>query len=146
MGWTNKKTTSAKDTGTQDKETPPGDEDKIFKGQNLTNSSEEEERRLKELEEELEAKNKELEACQARAREKSLKQRIEEAKDDGQSKEIENESNEVINIDELGSAAKGSQKKVPKNHSPQSTQTPHINQPAIGSMANKVQIQSHPNI
>ena len=42
-------------------------------------ASEAEEQRLKELEEQVLRKKKELEECRARAREKSLKQRIEEA-------------------------------------------------------------------
>lgn len=80
----------------------------------LNQTSEEEERRLKELENQLQIKKKELEECRAKQREKSLKQKIEEAEATLRrlNEEIQSTNNEVINIDEPSSAAKASQEKI----------------------------------
>jgi hypothetical protein len=51
----------------------------VSQGTNSSRTAEAEEQRLKELEEQVLRRQKELEECHARAREKTLKQRIEEA-------------------------------------------------------------------
>ena len=67
----------------------------------------------KELDEQVLRKQKELEECHARAREKSLKQRIQEAKATLRelNEQLQNASHEVIHLDELNSATKASQEK-----------------------------------
>jgi molecular chaperone GrpE (heat shock protein) len=79
MGRPNKKVTTRVDDND-----PPTIKDQNLKkdaNQDLSSSkaNEAEEQRLKELEEQVLRKQKELEECHTRAREKSLKQRIEEA-------------------------------------------------------------------
>jgi len=83
---------------------------------NSLGASEAEEQRLKELEEQVLRKQKELEECSARAREKSLKQRIEEAKATFQelNEQLQSASHEVIHLDEPNSATKASQEKNPQ--------------------------------
>jgi fatty acid-binding protein DegV len=58
-------------------------------------------------------KQKELEECRARAKEKSLKQRIEEAKATLRelNEQLQNTSHEVIHLDESNSATKASHEK-----------------------------------
>ena len=58
-------------------------------------------------------KQKELEECRARAREKSLKQRTEEAEATLRelNEQLQNASHEVIHLDEPNSATKASQEK-----------------------------------
>ena len=75
-------------------------------------ASEDEEQRLKELEQVL-RKQKELEECRMRAREKSLKQRIEEAEATPceLNDQLQSASHEVINLEEPNSATKASQEK-----------------------------------
>jgi len=76
-------------------------------------ASETKEQRLKELEEQVLRKQKELEECRARAREKSLKQRIVEAKATLRelNEQLQSASHEVIHLDEPNSATKASQEK-----------------------------------
>jgi hypothetical protein len=64
-------------------EQPPGENrgltKKVSQGANSSRTGEAKEQRLKELEEQVLQRQKELEECRAKAREKTLKQRIEEA-------------------------------------------------------------------
>jgi hypothetical protein len=79
MARPNKKTVN----GEAEDEPPLGKDQGLTKdvsqGANSSKTSEAEEQRLKELEEQVLRRQKELEECRARAREKTLKQRIEEA-------------------------------------------------------------------
>jgi len=76
-------------------------------------SSEAKEQRLKELEDRVLRKQKELEECHARAREKSLKQRIEEAEATLREliEQLQSASHKVINIEDPNSATRFSQEK-----------------------------------
>ena len=69
---------------------------------NSSKASEAEDQRLKELEEQVLRKQKELEKCRARAREKALKQRIEEAKATLRelNEQLQSASHEVVHLDE----------------------------------------------
>jgi t-SNARE complex subunit (syntaxin) len=99
------------------------DDQRTIEGQSLekdtpqdpspSKASEAEEQRLKELEEQVLRKQKELEECRARAREKSLKQRIEEAEASLRklNEQLQNASHKVIHLDEPNSATKASQEK-----------------------------------
>ena len=82
--------------------------------QSSSKASEAEEQRLKELEEQVLRKKKEIEECRARAREKSLKQRIEEAEATLRelNKQLQSASHKVINLEEPNSATKASQEKI----------------------------------
>ena len=73
-------------------------------------ANEAEEQRLKELKEQVLRKQKELEECRARVREKSLKQRIEKAKATLRelNEQLQSTSHEVINLEEPNSAMKAS--------------------------------------
>jgi exonuclease VII large subunit len=113
MGRPNKKVT----TGIADND-PPTIEDQNLKkdaSQDPSSSkeSEVEEQRLKELKEQVLRKKKELEECRTRAREKSLKQRIEEAEATLRklNEQLQNASHEVIHLDEPNSATKASHEK-----------------------------------
>ena len=77
-------------------------------------ASEAEEQRLKELEEQVLRKQNEPEECRTRAREKSLKQRIEEAEATLRelNKQLQSASHKVINLEEPNSATKASQEKI----------------------------------
>ena len=79
MGRPNKKVT----TGVTEDDPPTVEDQSLEKDTpqdpSSSKASEAEEQRLKELEEQVLRKQKELEECHTRAREKSLKQRIEEA-------------------------------------------------------------------
>ena len=80
MGRSNKKVTTR-----VTKDDPPVVKDQSLEKDapqdpNSSGASKAEQQRLKELEEQVLRKQKELEECHARAREKSLKQRIQEAK------------------------------------------------------------------
>jgi seryl-tRNA synthetase len=80
---------------------------------NSSGASEAEEQRLKELEEQVLRNQIELEECHARAREKSLKERIEEAEATLRelNEQLQSASHEVIHLDEPNSATKTSQEK-----------------------------------
>ena len=113
MGRPNKKVTTRV---TEDD--PPTVEDQSLKKDtpqdpNSSKASEAEDQRLKELEEQVLRKKKELEECHARAREKSLKQRIEEAEATLRelNEQLQSASHEVIHLDEPNSATKSSQEK-----------------------------------
>ena len=113
MGRPNKKVT----TGVT-KDDPPTVEDQSLEKDtpedpNSSKASEAEDQRLKELEEQVLRKQKELEECRARAREKSLKQRIEEAKATLRelNEQLQSASHEVIHLDEPNSATKASREK-----------------------------------
>ena len=77
---------------------------------NSSKSSEAEEQRLKELEEQVLRKQKKLEKCHARAREKYLKQRIEKAEATLRelNEQLQSASHEVINVEEPNSTTKAS--------------------------------------
>jgi hypothetical protein len=66
---------------------------------NSSIAGEAEEQRLRELEEQVLSRKKELEECRARAREKTLKQRIEEAEATlrNLNEQLQSENHEVIN-------------------------------------------------
>lgn len=101
----------ADETRTQEKDSAQDKEAEVEIEQNQENEERHEERRLKELKEELINKNKQLEEARAKTREKSLKQKIEEAEAAVRrlNEEIENES-EVIIQDPI-SASKSTQEK-----------------------------------
>jgi hypothetical protein len=77
-------------------------------------TSEAEERRLKELEDQVSRKQKELEECRVRAREKSVKQRIEEAEATlcELNEQLQSASHEDVNIEDPNSATNVSQEKI----------------------------------
>jgi len=87
-----------------------------FQDPNSSGASEAEEQRLKEIEEQVLRKQKELEECRARTREKSLKQRIEEAKATLHelNEQLQSAGHEVIHLEEPNSANKASQEKNSK--------------------------------
>ena len=100
-------------TGATKDESPGiGDDQNLEKGPpqdpNSSKASEAKEQRLKELEDQLQAKQKELEECRARIRQKTLKQTIEEAEVTLQhlNKQNQSESHELINVDDPNPAAK----------------------------------------
>ena len=113
MGRPNKKVT----TGVTEDDPPTVEDQSLEKDTpqdpNSSKTSEAEEQRLKELEEQVLRKQKELEECHTRAREKSLKQRIEEAKANLRelNEQLQNACHEVIHLDEPNSATKASQDK-----------------------------------
>ena len=76
-------------------------------------ASETEEQRLRELEDQVLRKQKELEECHTRAREKSLKQRIEEVEATlcELNEQLQSASHEVIHLEDPNSATKVSQEK-----------------------------------
>jgi hypothetical protein len=89
------------------KDEPPLGEDRgltkdICQGANSSKTGEAKEQRLKELEEQVLRRQKELEECHARAREKTLKQRIEEAEATlrNLNEQLQNANHEVINQEE----------------------------------------------
>ena len=73
-------------------------------------ASETEEQRLRELEDQVLRKQKELEECRTRAREKSFKQRIEEVEATLRelNEQLQSASHEVINVEEPNSTTKAS--------------------------------------
>jgi exonuclease VII large subunit len=113
MARPNKKVT----TGVVDNDPPTIEDQNLEKDANQDPSSlkasEVEEQRLKELEDQVIRKQKELEECRAGAREKSLKQRIEEAEATLHklNEQLQNASHEVIHLDEPNSATKDSHEK-----------------------------------
>ena len=97
------------------KDDPPAVEDQSLEKDapqdpSSSKASEAEEQRLKELEEQVLRKQKELKECHARAREKSLKQTIEEAEATLRelNEQLQSASHEVIHLDEPNSARKAS--------------------------------------
>jgi seryl-tRNA synthetase len=76
-----------------------------------------EEQRLKELEEQVLRRQKELEECRAKAREKTLKQRIEEAEVNlrNLNEQLQNANHKVINQEESHSATRISQERNNQN-------------------------------
>ena len=113
MGRPNKKVT----TGVTEDDPPAVEDQSLEKDRpqypNSLKASETKEQRLKELEEQVLRKQKELKECRARARVKFLKQRIEEAKATlcELNEQLQNASHEVIHLDEPNSATKASQEK-----------------------------------
>ena len=117
MGRPNKKVT----TGVTEDDPPTVKDQSLEKDApqdpSSSKASEAKEQRLKELKEQVLRKQKELEECRSRAREKSLKQRIEEVESTLRelNEQLQNASHEVIYLDEPNSATKASQeKKFPK--------------------------------
>jgi t-SNARE complex subunit (syntaxin) len=85
----------------------------VYQGANSSRTGEAEEQRLKELEEQVLRRQKELEEYRARAREKTLKQRIEEAKVTlrNLNEQLQNANLEVMNQEESHPAIRISQER-----------------------------------
>jgi t-SNARE complex subunit (syntaxin) len=85
----------------------------VYQGANSLRTGEAEEQRLKELEEQVLRRQKELEEYRARAREKTLKQRIEEAKVTlrNLNEQLQNANLEVMNQEESHPAIRISQER-----------------------------------
>jgi len=112
--------------------------------QNHAEISEAKERRLKELEDQVSRKQKELEECHARAREKSLKQRIEEAEATLRelNEQLQSASHEVINIEDPNVATKVSKdKNSQKSFISIDTSSPSFNRFATDAMTPGLQVQ-----
>jgi t-SNARE complex subunit (syntaxin) len=97
---------------------PPLGEDRglrkdVSQGANSSKTGEAEEQRLKELEEQVLRRQKELEECRAKAREKTLKQRIEEVEATlrNLNEQLQNANHDVINQEELHPATRISQER-----------------------------------
>jgi hypothetical protein len=102
------------------------------------NESEVEEQRLKELQDQLQIKQKELELCRAKVREKSWRQKIEEAEASLRhlNEEIHSANQEVIHIDDIGSATIASQER--------SSQRPFIRIDPSSSLSTSLQLAQWP--
>jgi t-SNARE complex subunit (syntaxin) len=113
MARPNKKTVN----GEAENEPPLGEDRGLTKdvsqGANSSKMGEAEEQRLKKLEKQVLRRQKELEECRARAREKTLKQRIEEAEATlrNLNEQLQNANYEVINQEESHSATRISQER-----------------------------------
>jgi t-SNARE complex subunit (syntaxin) len=85
----------------------------VSQGANSSRMGKAEEQRLKELEEQFLRRQKELEECRARAREKTLKQRIEEAEVTlrNLNEQLQNANHEVMNQEESHPATRISQER-----------------------------------
>ena len=107
-------------TGVTEDDPPAGDDASLEKDaphdKKSSKASEAEEQRLKELEEQVLSKQKEREECRIRAIEKSLRQRIEEAKATLHelNEQLQSVSHEVINLEDPNSATKVSQERNPQ--------------------------------
>jgi t-SNARE complex subunit (syntaxin) len=85
----------------------------VFQGVNSSRTGKAEEQRLKEFEEQVLRRQKELEECRAKAREKTLKQRIEEAEATlrNLNEQLQNANHEVMNQEESHLATRISQER-----------------------------------
>jgi hypothetical protein len=85
----------------------------VSQGAKSSRTAEAEEQRLKELEEQVLQRQKELEECRARPREKTLKQRIQEAEVTlrNLNEQLQNTNHEVMNQEELHPATRISQER-----------------------------------
>lgn len=118
MGKPGKKPAQVKEKGTQEKDPTP--QVRTEKESNTPSEEQNEQQRFKQLEEVLITKKKKLEACRAKTREKSLKQKIEEAEAEIRmlNEEIQKETDEVTILDPTSATKSFEGKEV---HNPIST-------------------------